>query len=333
MLVPEEEVRMRSRSALLVTAEADLAHAAARWAEHLLSERRLSDKTLEAYRRDLFQFLAFLTAHLGGPPSLAAIAELRLADVRAFLAARRGEGAGARTLGRQLASLRSFARFLTKTGLSATTAFTLVRTPRQPRALPRALSEGEARGVLETAEAMVSELWIAARDVAVLTLLYGCGLRISEALSIVRADAPLGNRDTLRVTGKGGKTRIVPVLPAVRRALQAYVDACPFPLPGAGPLFRGAKGGPLSPRVVQKAVERLRSVLGLPEGATPHALRHSFATHLLGRGGDLRTIQELLGHASLSTTQVYTSVDAARLLDIYAKAHPRARPAAGDTRR
>jgi integrase/recombinase XerC len=308
----------------LITARPDLRQAVEAWAAHLGAERRLAARTLEAYCRDLAQFLAFLTGHLGGAPGLADISALRPADVRAFLAARRHRGAGARTLARQVAALRSFAHFSERRGLAATTAFQLVKPPRQPRSLPRALSIAEARCLVETAEAMAEEPWIAARDVAVLMLLYGCGLRISEALAIARADAPVGGRETLRVVGKGGKARIVPVLPAVGRAVAAYLAACPLALPADGPLFRGARGGPLSPRIVQKAVERLRSALGLEASATPHALRHSFATHLLGRGGDLRTIQELLGHASLSTTQAYTSVDGVRLLEVYARAHPRA---------
>ena len=308
----------------LVTTQPDLRQATQAWVVHLGSERRLAAHTLDAYQRDLAQFLAFLTGHLGGAPGLAEISGLRPADVRAFLAARRNGGAGPRTLGRQIAALRSFARFCERRGLAATTAFSLVKPPKQGRLLPRALSVPEARCLIETAEAMAEEPWVAARDVAVLTLLYGCGLRISEALAIIRADAPVGGRETLRVVGKGGKARIVPVLPAVSRTVEAYIAACPMVLAPELPLFRGARGGPLSPRIVQKAVERLRSALGLGSEATPHALRHSFATHLLGRGGDLRTIQELLGHASLSTTQTYTNVDSTGLLDIYARAHPRA---------
>ncbi|HEX2257103.1 MAG TPA: tyrosine recombinase XerC [Afifellaceae bacterium] len=315
---------MTAHPTFLVTAQPDLRQAADAWAQHLGAERRLSPRTLEAYSRDLAQFLAFLAGHLGGAPGLADISGLTAADVRAFLAARRNRGAGARTLGRQVAALRSFARFCERRGLAATTAFTLVRPPRQPRSLPRALSVAEARSLVDTAEAMAEERWIAARDVAVLSLLYGCGLRISEALAITRAEAPVDGRDTLRVAGKGGKERIVPVLPAVSRAVDGYIAVCPLVLTPDAPLFRGLRGGPLSPRIVQKAMERLRGALGLGREATPHALRHSFATHLLGRGGDLRTIQELLGHASLSTTQVYTAVDSAKLLDIYARAHPRA---------
>ena len=200
----------------------------------------------------------------------------------------------------------------------------MIRPPKQAKGLPKALTIAETRDLIDTAEAMVEEPWIAARDTAVLTLLYGAGLRISEALGLSRADAPVGDVEAIRVVGKGGRERIVPVLPAVRRAVEAYVEACPFELEPNQPLFRGARGGPLSPRIIQLATARLRGALGLEASVTPHALRHSFATHLLGRGGDLRTIQELLGHSSLSTTQIYTGVDTARLLEIYRSAHPRA---------
>jgi integrase/recombinase XerC len=315
---------MPEANGFLVTAAPGLRQAALEWIAHLRDERRLAAKTLEAYGRDIEQFFAFLTAHLGAPPRLEDVSALKTADLRAFMAQRRNQGAGPRTLGRQIAALRSFARFAEKQGYAASTAFTSIRPPKQPKSLPKALSIDEARIVLDTADAMAEEPWIAARDTAVLTLLYGCGLRISEALGISRAEAPIGAVDAIRVTGKGGRERVVPVLPAVRRAVEAYLMACPFGSAPDEPLFRGARGGPLSPRIVQLATERLRGALGLPASATPHALRHSFATHLLGRGGDLRTIQELLGHASLSTTQIYTKVDAERLLDVYRKAHPRA---------
>ena len=222
------------------------------------------------------------------------------------MAHRRGDGVGARTLGRQIAALRSFARFCQRQGIASTTAFTSVRPPKQPKSLPKALSITDSARVIEMAETFSEEPWIAARDRAALTLLYGCGLRISEALGIKAADAPTGRRDTIRVIGKGGRERVVPVLPAVRRAVEDYIRLAPFTLEPDEPLFRGARGGPLSPRIIQIAIARLRGALGLEASVTPHALRHSFATHLLGRGGDLRTIQELLGHASLSTTQIYT---------------------------
>lgn len=315
---------MRSSDGFLVTAAPGLRRAALEWAEYLERERRLAAKTLEAYGRDLEQFLRFLTGHLGEPPDLAAIGGLRPADIRAFMADRRENGAGPKTLGRQIAALRSFARFCDRRGYAATTAFSVIRPPKQAKGLPKALSIADARDLIGTAEALGDEPWIAARDMAVMTLLYGAGLRISEALGLRRADAPVGDVEAIRVTGKGGRERVVPVLPAVRRAVEAYVAACPFDLEPDLPLFRGARGGPLSPRIIQLATARLRGALGLEASVTPHALRHSFATHLLGRGGDLRTIQELLGHASLSTTQIYTGVDTARLLDIYRSAHPRA---------
>ena len=315
---------MQPDDRLLVTAAPSLRCAALDWQEHLSRERRLAAKSLEAYSRDLEQFFRFLTAHLAEPPNLSDISALKPADVRAFMADRRSGGAGPRTLGRQIAALRSFARFCEKQRLAATTAFTGVRPPKQPKSLPKALSIDETRTLIETADTMAEEPWIAARDVAILTLLYGCGLRISEALGLTGREAPVAARDVMRVAGKGGRERVVPVLPAVRRAVEVYVRTCPYPLEPEKPLFRGARGGPLSPRIVQRTTERLRSALGLEPSATPHALRHSFATHLLGRGGDLRTIQELLGHASLSTTQIYTKVDSERLLDIYRKAHPRA---------
>ena len=267
--------------------------------------------------------MQFLTGHLGGPAGIAALRALRPADVRGFLAARRREGAGSRSLARQLAALRSFSGYCDRSGIVSTSAFDGISTPRQKRNLPRALSVSDAGQLLETARTLEDNRWIGLRDQAVLTLLYGCGLRISEALGLQRGQAPVAGQ-SLRVRGKGGRERIVPVLSAVADAVDAYIAACPYFLEQGEPLFRGAKGGPLRPAIVQKSVRRLRSALGLDENTTPHALRHSFATHLLGKGGDLRTIQELLGHASLSTTQTYTHIDAERLLDVYRAAHPRA---------
>lgn len=296
------------------------------WLSHLASERRLSPKTLEAYGRDLGQFTAFLTEHLGAPPSLADIAGLKPVDLRAFLGRRRRDGVGNRTLMRQLAALRSFARFGERTGKLTAAAFAATRGPRIGKSLPRPLEPRAARAVTEadTRAGEEREQWILARDAAVLALLYGSGLRISEALGLSRAQAPKQAGETLTVLGKGGKTRMVPVLPVVVSAIEVYLALCPWRLPPEGPLFVGAKGGPLSPRIIQLAVEGLRGALGLPASATPHSLRHSFATHLLGRGGDLRAIQELLGHASLSTTQIYTRIDSARLMAAYDAAHPRA---------
>ncbi|WP_407049421.1 tyrosine recombinase XerC [Methyloraptor flagellatus] len=302
----------------------DLAAAVADWQRHLLTERRYSAETLEAYGRDVRQFASFLTTHMGEPPRIETFSELRPADVRAFMARRRQEGSGARSLGRHLAGIRSLVRFLEKRGEANAAPFAAVRSPKAPRGLPKPLAVDAARRLTDPGESLAEEPWIAARDAAVMTLLYGAGLRISEALAITRAAAPIDGVETMRITGKGGKTRLVPILPAIRRAVEDYIALCPWTLAPEEALFRGAKGGPLGPRIVQLAIERLRGALDLPDTATPHALRHSFATHLLSAGGDLRTIQELLGHASLSTTQVYTGVDAGRLLDVYRKAHPRA---------
>jgi len=296
----------------------------ASWLRHLGDERRLSPKTLEAYRRDVLQFLAFLAGHLGGAPTLKGLAGLKPADVRAFMASRRAAGIGSRSLMRTLAGVRGFARFLERNGKGKVGALAAVRAPKIGKTLPRPLPVAAARRI---ADADLSagderEPWIHARDTAVLGLLYGSGLRISEALGLNRAD--FGPRDAITVTGKGSKQRMVPVLPQVQKLVADYIALCPYNLPQDGPLFVGAKGGTLSARVVQLAMARLRGALGLPETATPHALRHSFATHLLARGGDLRAIQELLGHASLATTQIYTEVDAERLIEAYRSAHPRA---------
>jgi integrase/recombinase XerC len=285
----------------------------------------MSPKTLESYRRDVSQFLAFLADHLGGAPTLKQLAKLAPADVRAFMAARRSEGIGNRSLMRALAGTRSFASFLERNGKGRVAALSAVRSPKLPKSLPKPLAVSAARQMTETGlrDGETREPWIIARDAAVLALLYGSGLRISEALSLKRNDVR-ADSDAITVTGKGNKTRMVPVLPQVAKAIADYVALCPLELPSNSSLFVGARGGPLSPRIVQLTMARLRGALGLPENATPHALRHSFATHLLARGGDLRAIQELLGHASLSTTQIYTAVDAERLMEVYASAHPRA---------
>ncbi|TCT11804.1 tyrosine recombinase XerC subunit [Tepidamorphus gemmatus] len=297
------------------------------WLDGLADRRRLARRTLEAYGRDLRQFTMFLRDHLGGPPSLGDFRALSPTDIRAYLAARRRDGLSGPSLSRALAAIRSFSRHVEKHTGSTTSALTVVRGPKRRHRLPRALSAEAARRVVERDELdrVADQPWIAARDAAVFALLYGCGLRISEALGLTRGEAPAaGGARTLRITGKGGKTRLVPVLPEVADAVAVYLAACPFVLAPDGPLFVGARGGPLNPRIVQRRMAQLRSALGLPDGATPHALRHSFATHLLNAGSDLRTIQELLGHASLSTTQVYTAVDESRLLEAYRAAHPRA---------
>ena len=308
----------------LIPAKPDLQAAREAWLKMLARERRLSPATVEAYERDTRQFLHFLTGHCGGAPSIADIANLRPADLRGFLAARRNNGAGARTLGRGLAGIRSLLRFLERRGLANAAGAAALRAPRQPKSLPKPLTAADAKQVVSVEGQLAEEPWIAARNAAVLTLLYGSGLRISEALGLSGADLASGADTVLRITGKGGKTRLVPVLPVALRAIAEYRRLCPYHLDPKGLLFRGARGGPLNPAIIQRDMARLRSALNLPDTATPHALRHSFATHLLGRGGDLRTIQELLGHASLSTTQIYTGVDTARLLEIYESAHPRA---------
>jgi integrase/recombinase XerC len=297
------------------------------WRAHLGAERRMSAKTVDAYSRDVRQFLEFMAEHLGGRPSLKNLATLTPQDVRAFMAARRGEGVGGRSLMRALAGVRSFARYLERNGKGKVGALTAVRAPKVARTLPKPLAVAAAKRIadadLRAGEAR--EPWVLARDAAVLALLYGSGLRISEALGLKRGEMPApGKGDAITVTGKGNKQRMVPLLPQVAQAVADYVALCPHNLASNGPLFVGMRGGPLSPRIVQLVMERLRGALNLPDSATPHALRHSFATHLLARGGDLRAIQELLGHASLSTTQIYTAVDTDRLLQVYRSSHPRA---------
>ncbi|MDQ0395970.1 tyrosine recombinase XerC [Labrys monachus] len=311
----------------LLVAAPDLAAARGRWLAYLAVERRMSPKTVEAYDRDVTALLRFLTGHLGAPPGLGDIAALAPRDVRAFIAARRTDGLKPRSLMRALAAARAFARFLEREGHGASAALAAVRGPKLPQSLPKPLSPDAARRVTdaESRSGDLREPWILARDAAVLALCYGAGLRISEALGIARKDAPVSGRDSLTVTGKGQKMRSVPIIAPVAQAVEAYLALVPYETGPDGPLFVGARGGPLSPRIVQLTMQRLRGALGLPDSATPHALRHSFATHLLGRGGDLRSIQELLGHASLSTTQVYTKVDASELMRVYQAAHPRAR--------
>lgn len=298
----------------------DVSRLIAGWQRDLGAVRRLAANTLEAYTRDLSQFLTFLAHHTGGPVALTTLAELRAADVRAFMAKRREDAVSSRSLGRALSAIKSFFRFLEREGAVSTEAFNIIRAPRQAKSVPKPLTVAEAKAAITTTAELEERPWVAARDMAVLALCYGAGLRISEALSLCRADL---DGEVLRVTGKGSKTRMVPLIPAVRTHIESYLGLCPFKLTPSQPLFRGVKGGVLSPRLIQLRVAQLRGALGLPPSATPHALRHSFATHLLGRGGDLRSIQELLGHASLSTTQIYTAVDTDRLLESYRAAHPR----------
>src|SRR5882672_7969248 len=308
-------------------ADETLALQMARWLSHLRAERRLSPKTLEAYARDVRQCLTFLAEHWGARVTLKAFAALEASDVRAFMAMRRADDIGGRSLMRALAGLRSFGRFLEREGKGKVGALSAIRAPKIGKSLPKPIQMAAAKRLADADERAGEnrERWIWARDAAVMALLYGSGLRISEALGLKRRDVPLpGAGDVLIVTGKGNKMRMVPVLQNVLALIQDYVAMCPHPLPAEGPIFVGARGGPLSPRIIQLTMARLRGALGLPDSATPHALRHSFATHLLARGGDLRAIQELLGHASLSTTQIYTAVDSERLLEVYASAHPRA---------
>jgi integrase/recombinase XerC len=310
----------------LASADPDIAQEMARWLSHLGAERRLSPKTLEAYGRDLRQCLDFLCAHWGERVTLKRFAALEATDIRAFMAMRRADDIAGRSLMRALAGLRSFGRFLEREGKGKVGALSAIRAPKVAKSLPKPLPMASAKRLADADERAGEEreTWILARDAAVMALLYGSGLRISEALGLKRREVPRpGEGDVLVVTGKGNKTRMVPVLQNVLALVQEYVAMCPHALPPEGPIFVGARGGPLSPRIIQLAMERLRGALGLPDSATPHALRHSFATHLLSRGGDLRAIQELLGHSSLSTTQVYTGIDSERLLEVYASAHPR----------
>lgn len=292
------------------------------WLDGLRALAGASENTIAAYRGDVAEFLAFITEHHAAPQGLAALERIDVSDMRAWMAHARGTGVGPRSLARKLSAVKSFYRWLAEREGFEATAVLSARAPKFTRKLPRPLAEDAARAVLDTVELQSMTPWVAARDVAVVTLLYGCGLRISEALGLKGADAPLGT--SLRIVGKGGKERIVPVIGAARDAVAEYLRLCPHPQEPGAPLFRGVRGGALKPRAIQQAMARTRAQLGLPASATPHALRHSFATHLLSAGGDLRAIQELLGHASLSTTQAYTAVDTARLMEVYERTHPRA---------
>jgi integrase/recombinase XerC len=304
-------------------AQSDAAEAFAVWRLWLANERRAARHTLASYSRDIAAFFAFLAMHLGGPASLEDLRQLRAADFRAWYASRIRDKRAAATSARELSTLRNFFKWLDRRGLVHNAKLASLRAPKTPKLVPKALASIDAVRVVEEVGDLHDEPWIAARDVAVLTLLYGAGLRIDEALALDRGVLPLGQE--LVVTGKGRKQRIVPLLPAVRDAVADYVGRCPYQPGPEGPLFLGARGKRLNAAIVQGQMRKLRAALGLPETATPHALRHSFATHLLGAGGDLRAIQELLGHASLSTTQRYTDIDAERLIEVYNAAHPRAR--------
>ncbi len=300
----------------------DLGAAVRDWLAHLKQSRGAADLTIEAYERDLRQFLGHLRARLGHPPCLGDLAALDAKSIRSFLASRRRDGTNSRTLARALSSMKSFFRWLEREQDIHIRAIDQVSRPKLPHSIPKPLTVERAADVVKGE--MSAELnWVQARDTAVLLLLYGAGLRISEALGLRPKDIPGADSDVIRIDGKGGKERLVPILPITKAAIAQYIDLCPYPLQADDPLFLGAKGGPLSPRIVQLAMQKLRGSLGLPETATPHTLRHSFATHLLSAGADLRQIQELLGHASLSTTQVYTEVDRDHLLKVYDAAHPR----------
>lgn len=292
------------------------------WLDHQRALRGASENTCDAYRRDVVDFLAFMTEYHAAPQGLKALERITVTDMRAWMARMRTGGLSSRSLARKLSAVKGFYRWLSEREGFEPAAVLSIRAPKFQRKLPRPLPEAATREVLDTVELQTQTPWIGARDAAVVTLLYGCGLRISEALGLRGADAPLAQ--TLRIRGKGGKERIVPVIPAARDAVDAYLRLCPYPKERDAPLFRGARGGALGPRPIQNAMSQTRAQLGLPASATPHALRHSFATHLLGAGGDLRAIQELLGHASLSTTQAYTAVDTDRLMEVYDAAHPKA---------
>ncbi len=316
-----EPAGTRSGDRALTPFAPDLAVAVADWRAWMRDERRMAGRSVDLYTQHVIQFAAFLTSHLGKAPGLEDLAGLRIGDLRAWQAARHvgGQGTGSRALG--VSALRGLDRFLLRQGCAGIGGLAALKPPKVAKRAPRPLEVQDASALLDLAEEH-GEVWIGRRDQALFTLLYGCGLRIGEALALDRRTYPFG--ESLRVRGKGGKERLVPVLPLVEAAVGAYLAACPYGLSGSDPLFVGAKGKRLNPGMAQKRMRELRPLLGLDERATPHALRHSFATHLLGAGGDLRTIQELLGHASLGTTQRYTEVDQARLLDIYRKAHPRA---------
>lgn len=292
------------------------------WLEGQKALKGASANTLDAYTRDVSEFLSFITTHKGEAQGIVPLMRMSVSDMRAWMAHTRGTGVGARSLARKLSAVKSFFRWLSEREGADISAVLAARSPKFQRKLPRPLNKDAAQEMIENIEFQHETPWIAARDIAVVLLLYGCGLRISEALSLNGEDAPLP--PVLRILGKGGKERVIPVIAVVREAVDSYLSLCPWPCEPDLALFRGLRGGRLSPRAVQLVMQRTRAQLGLPASATPHAMRHSFATHLLSAGGDLRTIQELLGHASLSTTQAYTAVDQARLMEVYDKAHPKA---------
>lgn len=304
---------------MISAAQSDLL---ARWLDHARAIDNCADNTIAAYRADVAGFLSFLTHHNGEIQGIAALKALTITDMRSWMAHERGRGVAARSLARSLSAVKSFCKWVGEREGFEPTAVIMTRAPRFQKKLPRPLDVPAAKSLIDRVEVQAADPWVAARDVAVVTLLYGCGLRISEALGLTGRNIPMG--DVLRIVGKGGKERVVPVIPAARDAVAVYLRLCPWDMHPDQPLFRGVRGGKLAAGIVQKTVAQARLQLGLPSTATPHALRHSFATHLLAAGGDLRSIQELLGHASLSTTQAYTAVDTARLVEVYHAAHPRA---------
>lgn len=311
---------MKERAAFEISEAAR--DALAQWLAELAALQAVAENTLIAYRGDLGEFLAFMSGHFGGPQGYGALARITTADMRAWMAAQRATGTGARSLARKLSAVKKFYAWLAAREGFEPTAVLSTRAPRFQKKLPRPLSADAAREMIDTVERQAQTDWVSARDVAVVTLLYGCGLRISEALGLRAREAPIGT--SLQIVGKGGKERVVPVIDPARVAVERYRALCPHSLEQDQPLFRGVRGGALHPRMIQGVVADARRQLGLPASATPHAMRHSFATHLLEAGGDLRAIQELLGHASLSTTQAYTAVNSAHLRDIYNRAHPKA---------
>jgi integrase/recombinase XerC len=299
-----------------------LSNALAGWLDHQRALRGAADNTVKAYQTDVLGFLTFMTQHHGEAQGIGPISQITVSDMRAWMAHERGRGVSGRSLARALSAVKTFYGWLAEREGFEPTAVLSTRSPKFQKKLPRPLAVDAARAMIDTVELQSREPWVALRDTAVVTLLYGCGLRISEALGLTGRDVPLPA--TLRIKGKGGKERMVPVIPAARAAVTAYLAASPYPAEPDAPIFRGTRGGPLYPKAIQTVMAQARMQLGLPATATPHAMRHSFATHLLNAGGDLRSIQELLGHASLSTTQAYTAVDTARLMEVYDAAHPRA---------
>ncbi|MCC9624674.1 tyrosine recombinase XerC [Thalassospira sp. MA62] len=312
-----------SDGVIALSLPADVRDAIADWRRWLADERRASDHTTENYLADLYAFLGFIADHLGEVPDLKALLRLNPRDFRSWLARRNMDGMAKTSTARALSSMRNFYRFLDRSGRGQNAAVSSIRNPRLPETTPKPLSPDDAMAVLENAGAWQDEPWLAKRNLALFTLLYGCGLRISEAIELNADERPTG--DSMVITGKGNKQRLVPVLPIVRSAIEDYVRACPYAPDGNDPLFVGARGKRLVAQVAQREMRKVRALLNLPDTATPHALRHSFATHLLAGGGDLRTIQDLLGHASLSTTQRYTAVDSEQLMAVYRGTHPRAR--------